>query len=269
MVTCNVVKERSVFPAARQQLPVCYGHGAAGMNDLRDLFINLAAAGIAFVAGYIARGTLLLVKRRTPRRFWRSIAASETIVILGSFSQFARFEPTGLTGTGDARAFHELLSYFDKLGIRHVGVAYSGSLSDGQLNKSLVILGGGDSNRVHLDIMGRIPVAFEMLDNSMGFVDSQSGELFRPQMTDGRVVYDFGAITRVSNPFNPDYVTVVIAGSFGYATWAGARLVQDRSFLKACRKYDEFSCLYRVEVAQNIPQRVVPLQWRSIVRNLD
>jgi hypothetical protein len=50
---------------------------------------------------------------------------------------------------------------------------------------------------------------------------------------------------------------LVFAGSFGYGSWAGARLAQSQEFLQAqlVSEGAAVECLFKTEVIKEIPQR--------------
>ena len=84
---------------------------------------------------------------------------------------------------------------------------------------------------------------------------------------------DYGILIRAASPFAPDRRLFVLAGIYGFGTWAGARLPLDEHFLRLSARYDDFECLYRVEVHQNqllaisvVALRDLPWQRRPLPR---
>ncbi|HEX8627920.1 MAG TPA: hypothetical protein VF755_07100 [Catenuloplanes sp.] len=237
------------------------------MGDLRDLAINLAATAIAFGIGFSVRSLFRLVRTRQARRFWAPVVKDGGLFVLGHFS--SELEPAGLVGVGDARAFQELAAHFTDLKVRYQ-VTFANKLADQQLRNNLIILGGGDSNEVSQRLMADIASGFEFgHDPADGVIvrDTGSGERFVPQRREsGEVTRDYGILIRVASPFNPSRTAVVIAGAYGFGSWSGVRLVQDPDFLRYCRDFREFACVFQADVLQGFPQHVVPVSWHSIER---
>jgi hypothetical protein len=84
---------------------------------------------------------------------------------------------------------------------------------------------------------------------------SRSGTVYNPELREGEGV-DRGLLVRAANPFNERKSVLVIAGSFGYGTWAGARLAIEDTFLKRpmVAAQTPFECLFETDVVGEAPQ---------------
>jgi hypothetical protein len=226
--------------------------------------INLTAAAIAFFIGLATRYMIDLLKVRRARRFWKSMTDGENRFVLGGFEQFEQFEPSGLMGVGDARALHEILALFDQLKMRRLGIVHASRLADGDLDANLVLLGGGDGNAVTESIMSQVRTGFSFLTDGVTIRDDASGKTYTPDVSGRRVIFDYGIIARVASPFSPLRKVVIVAGGYGYGSWAGAHMLNDSEFLKEAAKSRHFSCLFRTALIGGIPQRATLIEWHAI-----
>lgn len=80
--------------------------------------------------------------------------------------------------------------------------------------------------------------------------DLATGRQFIPRIS-SQTGEDYGLIVRLpGSEMLHHAAAVVIGGSFGYGTWAGARLVREKQFLEhpVVRSKSPFECLYKTEV---------------------
>ena len=191
---------------------------------------------------------------------------------------------------GDTKAVYELTRSLTLFGVK-LGIAYSSSLEDRQLEEDLILIGGGDSNGISKKVEegGRIgfhyqhdPRAFCDLKESTEYhADTIEMDLSKANDTalervniferDGKnvagiIITDYGILARIRSPFNPHRKLIIISGLYGYGTWGGARLLADEEFLKKCSQLgaEEFECLYRVDVLQDVPIKVQPVILRAL-----
>jgi hypothetical protein len=79
------------------------------------------------------------------------------------------------------------------------------------------------------------PISFINNDpNDLRFIDTLTGNVL-PSDEQSSAWKDFGLLVKAPNPSNPSHAVMIIAGSFGYGTWAGAMLVRSPRFLKEIR----------------------------------
>jgi hypothetical protein len=249
-------------------------------KDQQDLLLgvvgNLLSALIGFVGGWILDRAKFQFQTRKAKRFWRSFAKSRTKVVMGRFHEFTEFEPSGLIGLGDAVALAELQSFFDRLGLPRLSVGYANRMGVDDLKQNLILLGGPDANSVTREVVSRIQPTIRFGDprnNEISITDSQSGKVFTPRWSSESedVVTDYGLVYKVQNPFSPDHDVLLIAGSFGYGTWAGVQYVTSPSFLEASQseRVRSFELLVEADVVFGQPQAITKIAYRQLMATSD
>jgi hypothetical protein len=211
------------------------------MDDVRDVFINLAAAAIgAFIAWSWARFRRWQRERRA-RRFWGGMATRGVTVVIGVQDRDAlgRWEPSGLVGMGDVAALIAIQRELREIGCQ-VRVLPVDSLAPEDRERDLVLLGGPDANELTRATMERfegrlsITVPGSKLHN-VALRDSVSKKIFAPQHgADGDLVLDYGLVVRTPNPLSNGRRTevLILAGCWGYGTTGAAEAVCDSEFLQ-------------------------------------
>lgn len=97
-------------------------------------------------------------------------------------------------------------------------------------------------------------------DTKSGRTYSYSRTLLGP--ADGT---DYGLLVKARNPFNLRTSILIIAGSSGYATWAGTRLITEPSALdETAASGDSFECLFATDVLDRNPQATEALVTRKL-----
>jgi hypothetical protein len=246
------------------------------MDSFQDLLINIVAAVIVFVAGVGARGLLGYIRSWRGRAFWgRKMLRGRTYLFIGTFARLNHLEPSGFVGAGDSHAVHELATTLGRLG-SSFKIVYASHVSDGQQLENLILLGLDEVNSLTSRVFERIGSGFRVDVDAMTIVDRDTGETYGAEwdgmqgsaladagpgwsglvdpngVVNGRGLRaDYGLLIRGQNPFAPDRALVVMAGVYGYGTWAAARLPLDPDFQKRCVGLGNFECLFRVEVHQD------------------
>jgi hypothetical protein len=248
------------------------------VRSIEELVVNIFAAIVVFALGVGARSAVSYIRSRRGRRFWgRHIIGGRTRLFLGSFDRDYILEPSGFVGLGDNHALYELATELGRLGV-FFEIAYASRLMDNQHRENLILLGFGDVNSLAPIVLAKIGTGFVVDVDDMTITDTQTRKVYEteweeyrlaenqlPAFGDGwsivakgedrfarRLRADYGVLIRTRSPFRPDRTLVVIAGIYGYGTWAGARLPLDEEFLRQCEDLDGFGleCLYRVEILQ-------------------
>ena len=195
---------------------------------------------------------------------WTTFDHGGLIVILGRFlREFQGFEESGVLGFGDAMALAELRGYLEAHGIHNFSVAYADFVHGDMLQSNLVLLGGPDGNGICREVMERLRPDIHFGDPDRYEVavhDSITGETYVPTRVSGmnRAGTDFAIILRAPNPFASEREVLVIAGSFGYGTWAGVRFATSREFLEhdLVRTGARVECVIEADVVRETPQNV-------------
>jgi hypothetical protein len=88
--------------------------------------------------------------------------------------------------------------------------------------------------------------------------DSLTDKRYAPriELESNKVAIDYGIVLADRNPFSQDKRALVVAGSFGYGTWGGIRLVTSKQFLghPTVKKGKSVECLFEVDVTLETPQ---------------
>jgi len=186
--------------------------------------------------------------------------------VLGSFHEFAKFEPSGFLGVGDAMALTELQAVLKPLGCEPQ-ITYADRIDGDARKQNLIILGGPDANFLAKEIAPRVLQRLAFGDTALHEVslyDNETGQAYEPKLdAEGGVQQDFALIVAAQNPFDPDRRILLIAGAFGFGTWGGVRYLQ-RAVTAGIDGLDTsgtFERLVSVEVSKATPQlieRVVP-----------
>lgn len=236
-----------------------------------DLASGLVLSGGSFVLGWTGKWLRQRKGTRAARRFWAPFLKGGAHVVLGRFERFKDFERSGLMGVGDANAWAELQAQLRQLGLDGCKVAFADEMPGDGLNSNLILLGGPDANVLTREAMARIPSTLRFGDpdlNQVSIRDATTGKNYHPEpgRTPDEVVRDHMLVLRAANPFSPDKQLLLIAGSYGFGTWAGARLVQMRSFLEdqIVSAKGGFEALGETDVVLGAPQAPRPLVVRSL-----
>jgi len=247
------------------------------MDGVEDLVINIAAAVIVFVCGAGARELLTYARSWRGRVFWgRKILRGRTVLFQGAFTRFNHLEPSSFIGVGDNHAVQLLATTLGHLGARF-DIAYTSQMSEGQHRENLILVGSDEVNSLTPSVFDKIGSGFRVDIDAMTIEDVATGDLygsvwdaepmdslagrdldeswFISTAPDGtrtarRFRVDYGILVRGQNPFAPERALIVLAGLYGFGTWAGATLPLDAEFLRRCAGLRNFECLYRVEVHQ-------------------
>jgi hypothetical protein len=247
------------------------------VDNVLDLTSDVIAAVLVFGLGLSTRSLVGTVRSWRGRRFWgREILRGRTRLFLGSFPRFNHLEPSGFIGLGDTRAVHELATNLGQLGVS-LELAYAPNLMDGQHNENLILLGSAEVNTLTAPVVEGIGTSFTLNPGPMTIDDRRTGTTYAADwdvhpIEDGaiqgldntwsiataadgsrvaqRFRADYGFLVRARSPFVPERTAIVIAGIYGFGTWAGARLTTDAGFLRRCAQQESFDieCLYRVDV---------------------
>jgi len=105
--------------------------------------------------------------------------------------------------------------------LRNIGFYFSQDFPAGFYGDNLILIGFPKTNRVTNDVFERLrpPVVFD----GHQLVEQATGQRFTAKLAEGvRVVEDYGCFVRARNPYNPESVVLVLAGSQTYGMKAAA-----------------------------------------------
>jgi hypothetical protein len=204
------------------------------------------------------------------KRFWDALSGEMIQIVVGAFRDFDTWERSGFIAIGDANAMMELRAHLEVLRIGNVVVSYADRLGGDQLNTHLVLLGGPDANSLSGKVVQKLNTSIKFGDplrHVISLYDSTAQKQFTPRGAGGLTLEDdYGVVYWTSNPFCPSKKLLLVAGSFGYGTWAGVRFVLSADFLdhRAVREGAAVECLVHTEVFRETPQCIKTLVVREL-----
>jgi len=205
--------------------------------------------------------------------FWEAFDRGGMTIVLGRFlAEFEQFEPSGMVGFGDSMAFAELRTRLEARGIRNFSLSYADFVHGDLLRSNLVLLGGPHANSISREFLEAVKPDLQIGQSSEYDVcvhDLRTGRHFAPRGLRGsaRKGTDYAVIIRAPNPFERSKQALFVAGSFGYGTWAGVRMVCSSGFPEHpdVRSGWPVECLVEAQVL-----RETPLDIRLLIcRRLD
>jgi hypothetical protein len=241
------------------------------------IILALVATAIWAVSSRGFKGVRRWWIYKNARKFWRPLVSGDLKIVLGRFVKIrtkcgeldlTEWEATGLVGMGDVNAATFLESFLDDLGVRRLGQTFDvvdhDQISEDLSHTNLICLGGPDVNRITRKILAKKMdntfVPGEYRKNEISFYDRMQDKWFSPKSDDGEdghktVTLDRGLIIRAPNPWNRSKAVLIIAGSFGYGTWAGVLLARSPEFLSDQRVTQArfIECLYETDIDRGIP----------------
>jgi hypothetical protein len=248
------------------------------LGRLTDLGVNLLAGLIGFVIGRGWERLKAEIRSRRARRLWKPFVTGDSRIVLGRVSGLP--EKTGFLAVGDAMALAALQAYFESLNLPHINFEYDDYLHGDNLKSDLILIGGPAVNAITKEALSRISSKsrFGTPMHTEAVYDSATDREYVPsRRTDSNEIsVDYGMIIKTKNPFDPSKQVLVIAGSWGYGTWAGARFAISKEFSEDPVVLDgkSFECLIETDVVRRTPQdtRVVflrPLEDEKIASPTD
>jgi hypothetical protein len=209
------------------------------------------------------------MKSRIARRFWQPFFSGDLRIVVGRFTEFFQFEPSGLVGMGCAMALSELRLHLEKLGLRKFSFTFADRIDGDHLRDNLVLLGGPDANRLTREVVTKIQSTVRFGDpecHEIVIRDTLTGEAYLPKLTMDRkgIARDYGAIIKTRNPFDPSKHLLLAAGSVGFGTWGALRYAISDAFMasKPVRSGSPVDCLIETDVVLNTPQDIRQLVLR-------
>lgn len=143
---------------------------------------------------------------------------------------------------------------FDFLGIMELHEVFSemeyklkkvraDNISEEEKRHNLISVSGPIPNAVTKFLLERneINYAFGGSDGHSIISKTNPTLKFDPQKNDkGIITNDFGIITRMQNPYNPDKEAIIVCGSYGWGTQAALRILMDKDSLIYLNKFGQY-----------------------------
>jgi hypothetical protein len=263
------------------------------MTLIQETGIQLITVFIAFVLGVLLDRIRLEWAQFTAPKFWRPLLRRDLTIVLGDgFPELQGFEASDVVGRGDLAGSYEITTRFAAMGrsFRRLQPVFADKMigsdpSGTGLRKNLVVLGGKDANSLTEACLRQLNCTFELQWLDGPAIDApkatevsepeqktpQVPELqptiyaedglpnFRPIMSDGLLLRDYGVIIRATNPFLPedakDKSVVIIYGCYGYGTLGAVLYSHEPAFLHRVQDTNEdIECVVACDVVMNTPQ---------------
>jgi hypothetical protein len=221
------------------------------VNQAVNIVIGLSTALIGYVIGRVWQRIVERLRHRRLKHFLAPLLDGGASVVVSRFTHTEFPEPTGLVGGGDALAMRELSTAFSDVGFKNYRSLYVDE-RDLDRRENLILLGGMDTNRITKDAVELIKPGLLIHDPGPGIKmeihDVRSSNRSQDRHRSSRLAVnqrykasdeiDYGVIIRAPNPFNTNKGLIIIAGAYGYGSWAGALLIRDKLFLEKCAELD-------------------------------
>jgi hypothetical protein len=241
------------------------------MDAVAELGLRIISPVVVFALGAVTPRVRREIRNRRAKRFWRPFVRSD-LAVVSDRHDFPEWEQSGLTSVAHARAIEELRGYFEALHLPAFTTVYSGEPSGDLLERSLVLLGGPDANAITRLAAPLLDTTFRFGDperHEIGITDSQTGAIHTPRVPGGEIATDFGLLLKVRNPLaslDSRSELIILAGSFGYGTWAAARVSMSKDFLRDPRVAEgkPVECLVATDVSERNLHRVRIIEIREL-----
>jgi hypothetical protein len=241
------------------------------MDKLIDIGINLIAALIGFWIGWAWQRVRGEIRSRKARHFWRPFVQGALRIIVGHHSEFTSFEQSGFLGVGSAMALAELRTHLEQTGLHDFTISYTNQVDGDSLKGNLILIGGPDANAISKEVSERINTTLRFGNPAryeIAIYDSATNRIYAPSTkTDsGEIIKDYGLIFKTTNPFSPNKQILLIAGSFGYGTWAGVRFALSKPFIEnsLVSQGKPIECLIETDVVCGTPQDIRLVELRVL-----
>lgn len=199
---------------------------------------------------------------------WSELLEPDLTIVVSVFG--LTDEPSGRMGVGCAFGLIELLRHLDQIGARQpkiIKIADGDQVTDDFRRNTLILLGGPARNTVTFDAMRRLPLTHRFSQPITTIRDTQTEQeySYSPTLLGPAHGTDYGLFIKARNPFNPRTSVLIIAGSSGYASWAGTRLITEPSALDAAAASgSSFECVFATDVLDRNPQATEALVVRTL-----
>jgi hypothetical protein len=211
--------------------------------------------------------TPLIVKAKG---FWTPFSDEQLQIVVGRHGSFTTFEYSGFLGVGTVLGMTELQLHLNDVGLQNFAVSFADRIGGDSLRTHMVLLGGPDANAITNEVVNRIKSTLRFGNpkiHEIALYDSMTKKVYAPAGAGTNSIKDdYAIIFRTSNPFASGRCLLLIAGSFGYGTWAGVRFVASQAFLdhELVRSGAAVECLIRTDIFRDTPQAIELITMREI-----
>lgn len=230
------------------------------------LGISLLAMGLGAVGARVARVIRIWYRDRLISSFWRPALDGSTVIAYGEFGEDLQglWDPAGLMGLGDALALVELYQFLRRRGFGFLRAFPASSLPPESLQQSLICIGGPSGNSVTRSILKRLSLPLDFPhaeEHVVTITDKESERDYEPSiLMPSKNGTDYGMITRAPNPFNASRTVVILAGCFGFGSWAAAKWAcEPNSWRDLGHKFEakrSYQILLRIGLIDGFPAEI-------------
>jgi hypothetical protein len=190
-----------------------------------DLAINLLAALIAFVVGWMSRALYKYSRAVRPAaRVWHAGNGGDYSIVVADGPLSETQHPT--IHPAEFAAATELSGYLAqtlRISVSRVRASVDFPL-DEALEGNLILIGGPLYNRVHRLMLERLELPYEFRDRVL--VRISDGRTFAPvSSADGVAAVDYGLVVITANPYNPSSRLILLAGCRTFGCLGAARAI--------------------------------------------
>lgn len=243
------------------------------MDPAIDIALKLGAPIVTFGLGRAWPRVVAETKYRRTKRFWRPIARSRPMVLVGTH-QLTGWEASSLMSVAEAKAIGELRAHFRSLYLPDFEVSFGDELPRGRtFDDTLLCIGGPDTSAISARLWRSAPTTYAWGDterHEIGLRDTATDEYLTPDgFGRGDVTHDYGLIVKMPNPFAQPEAgrwALLFAGCLGYGTWAAVRFALRKSFVTDPRVVatDSLECLLSVDVEAGAIQHTEIVEVRPL-----
>lgn len=202
------------------------------------------------------------------RQPWSELLEPDLTIVVSVFG--LTNEPAGHMGAGCAFGLIELMGHLNQIGAgrpKIVKIADGDQVTDDFRRNTLILLGGPLRNAVTREAMRRLCLTHRFAQPPTTIRDIRAGTTYSygPALLRPADGIDYGLLIKARNPFNPRTSILIVAGSSGYGSWAGTRLITEPSALDGTAASGEpFECVFSTDVVDRSPQATEPLVIRTL-----
>ena len=242
------------------------------MDPMVDVALKAGAPVLTFALGRAWPRAAAEAKYRRTKRFWRPIARSNPMVVVGTH-QLPSWESSSLMSVAESKAIDELRAHFRSLYLPAFAVSFGDELPRGRtFDDTLLCLGGPDTSAISARLWRTASTSFAFGDpdrHEIAIHDVSTGDRYSPVGFGGEVTRDYGLIVKMPNPFSqPDAEcwALLFAGCLGYGTWGAVRFAVGKAFATdpVVGGSDAIECLVSVDVEVGAPQKIQLLEVRQL-----
>jgi len=165
----------------------------------------------------------------------------------------------------------ELQDLFRELGYKFE-VIRSDNISEAELKgNNLLIVGGPIPNKIAKYLFNQNEIIYKFGgEEGHDIIDIKIGQtVVSPQKDEeGRIRKDYGILTRMKNPYNPEKDAIIASGCFGWGTQACLRIMKNSQAIKIINEQVKDKYYFQIIVSVQIDEDKIPLNSSALDKML-